>query len=148
MKLKRGFALPSVVVVMFIVVTMSTLMLTLVSIVHSNVEYNRVLFSRQNQIEKIKKDFIDNGTIDNLYDLKYEIFENSNDVNEILNNEKDIKAITISLKNSQDFLAVVVYNFDDNKMISNQNSNFYITIKNIQDKNYYFFADIIKFKEV
>ncbi len=148
MKSKKGFALPMVITVMFLVLIISALMLTIVLNTNGISRYTKILFDRHTEATKIKQDFIKNGQVDGEYTLNYNIFKNSAYVDEYIGNTQDIKAIVIKNSNDTEIISVMVYNFDEDELISNQNSNFYITTKQIDNINYYFFADIVKYKEV
>ena len=136
---KRGVALLSVIVMMSVVVCFSLLIYTL--IISSNVAniYEKTISKKIILTNKIFDDFVDNGVIDNEYEIAVKVFsENEN-----------LKAVVAKNENSDDtnlyFLAV--YDFENNKIIARQSDNFYITIKQYEGRNYYYLADVVRYKE-
>lgn len=142
---KKGVAILSAIILMTIVISISGLLFALItsSNLKNKIQKNR--FEKYMITQKIFSDFVDNGIIDGEYNLNIELLDNSNDT------KTGIQGVVAKLINSNfktDLYYYCVYDFDNNKILAEQSDNFYITIKTIDNVNYYYLADLIRYKEV
>ena len=139
-KKNKGFAIPTVVVMMAIIIAFSILLVTLVAGANLSVKYQTAKLEKQIGINKLRQDFISDGQIDETCDFVCDIIENEENANQ--------KALIAKKNNSNDIYYLLIYDFSQNRVLANQSENFAMTIKNVGGKNYYYLADIIKYKEV
>lgn len=137
---KKGVALLSVIVMMSIVVLFSLLIYSLIIGSSMANTYQKLQTNKLTLTNKIYEDFVDNGAIDGEYELE----------TEVVDGDGQVKALIVKKKNADDlnlyFLAV--YDFEDQRVIAKQNSNFQITKKDFEGKEFYYLADVVKYKEV
>ena len=147
---RKGVVIASTLVFMVIVICFSSLIFLLIS---STTLKNKI---QNNKIEKyiitqnIRTLFIqscgeitENTYVEKDYNLNIEIVVNSNNV--------DQKAVVVkksSAVSKTDLYYYMIYDFDEGKALAEQTDKFYITTQNVSGVDYYFLADLIKYKEV
>lgn len=137
---KKGVALLSALILMTVIISFTGLFIALVQSFNlaNRLEQNKT--QKVSTYYKIRQDFL-NDTLDDEYE--YDI--------EILEHDENIKAVVAKKKNSTNIADMVyycVYNFSTSKILAEQNKNFYLTIKEDGGNNYYYLADLVKYKEV
>lgn len=138
---KRGAALISSVVLMMVVITFSLLMFTIIINSRATVKYNEVVTAKNIMVNKVCKDFVDDGDIDGDYDLYLQIYENPENSN--------IKAVVAKKQQtSANIYFLVVYDFENNEIIAKQQQNFELSVKNVDGQNYYFLPGDVKYERV
>lgn len=142
---KRGVALVSAIIFMTIIVAVSSLLFTLMASLNFKNIVEKKKIERYATLQQIKKDFIDDGVVNNEYDYDVETFNNSNMA------QSGVQAVVVkkdsNLPNT-DLIYYVVYDFDNQKLLAEQTENFYITIKNTDGVDFYYLANLVKYKEV
>lgn len=138
---KKGVALMSALILMVVIISFSGMFFAIVQSLNLS---NRL---QQNKIQKlatyykIRQDFLDDQVINDEYEYFVEIIEH----------DENIKALVIKrTENSAktDLSYYFIYNFSTFKILAEQDKNFYLTIKNDGGNDYYYLADLVKYKEV
>jgi hypothetical protein len=142
---KKGVAILSALVLMTVVIIISGLLFAINT--SSNLKNRKQKYNIEKYITttKIFNDFIDNGQIDGEYTFDIEIIDNFH------NAKEGIQAIVVKKINATstiDLYYYCIYDFDNKTVLAEQSGNFYLTTQNIDNVDYYFLADLIKYKEV
>ena len=137
---KKGFAIPTVVVMMAIILAFSILLVSIVAGATLSTKYETAKLEKQISINKLRQDFVADGQIDETYDFDCEIVENQENANQ--------KALVARKNGINQIYFLFIYDFSQSKVLANQTENFAITIKNVGGQDYYYLADVIKYKEV
>ena len=136
---KRGSIMVSSIICMLVVIT---LCLLLINLVNYTISLNKMFASNQKlnfEFQQLLVDFKDNSYIDSNYKYNYEILTSDENPN--------IKAV-IYFTNNNNLLFYAVYDFENLETLSCQTDNFYITKRIYNGKEYYYLADLIRYKEV
>lgn len=138
---KKGVALMSALILMVVIISFSGMFFAIVQSLNLS---NRLQQNKTQKLAtyyKIRQDFLDDQVIDDEYDYFIEIIEH----------DENIKALVIKrTENSAktDLSYYFIYNFSTFKILAEQDKNFYLTIKNDGGNDYYYLADLVKYKEV
>ena len=139
-KKNKGIAIPSAIVLMAFVICFSLLLLTLVIINNLSTKYQTILLEKQIAVAKMQKDFITDGVIDGEYNLYCQVIVNEGNVNQ--------KALIVKKSNTAsatNLYYLCIYDFEQNKILANQTENFDISKKVVENIEYYYLADLIKY---
>lgn len=138
---KKGVALMSALILMVVIISFSGMFFAIVQSLNLS---NRLQQNKTQKLAtyyKIRQDFLDDQVINDEYDYFIEIIEH----------DENIKALVIKrTENSAktDLSYYFIYNFSTFKILAEQDKNFYLTIKNDGVNDYYYLADLVKYKEV
>ena len=141
MKKNKGIALPSVLVLMFFVICFSLMLTNVILGSALSTKYQTAVLQKEIAVGKLYADFVADGQVDDDLDFDCEIFEN----------DQNQKALVVKRKTASDkidFYYLCIYDFTQNKLIANQTDNFAVSIKTVENENFYFLADIIKYKKL
>ncbi|HAJ78051.1 MAG TPA: hypothetical protein DCO89_03190 [Clostridiales bacterium] len=144
-KKEKGIAIVSALIFMTIIIAVSGLLFTLMASLNAKNIVQKKKIEQQITFQQIKKDFKEDGKINGEYDYNIEIFNNTNA------SKSGVQAVVVkkySSASATDLLYYMIYDFDNQKILAEQTENFYITIKNVDDVNFYYLANIVKYKEV
>ena len=144
-KREKGIAIVSALIFMTIIIAVSGLIFTLMASLNVKNIVQKKKIEQQITFQQIKKDFKEDGKINGEYDYNIEIFNNTNA------SKSGVQAVVVkkySSASATDLLYYMIYDFDNQKILAEQTENFYITIKNVDDVNFYYLANIVKYKEV
>ena len=142
---KRGVAIASALIFMTIIIVVSGLLFTLMASLNTKNIFQKKKLERYLLLQQIKQDFADNGTINGEYEYNVEIFDNANPPQ---NGVQAVVAKEDNSSSSTNIIYYVVYDFDNQKILAEQTENFYLTIKNIDGVDFYYLANLVKYKEV
>ena len=142
---KKGVAIVTALIFMTIIIAVTGLLFALMASLTSKNIIQKNKLKRFVTLQQIKNDFIDNGFIDAEYEYDVQIFNNSNAT------QSGVQAVVVkkdNVESSIDLIYYVVYDFDNQKVVAEQTENFYLTIKNIDNVDFYYLANLVKYKEV
>ena len=142
---KKGVAIVSAVIFMTIIVAVSGLLFTLMASLNLKNLQQKNKLQRYITMQQIQREFVANGEVTGEYQYDVEVFNNSNLT------KQGVQAVVVkkdSSSSATDLIYYVVYDFDNQKILAEQTQNFYITIKDISGTDFYYLADLVKYKEV
>lgn len=136
---RKGVALLSAVILMSVIVCFLLLLYAIISGFIISNKYEAKKLSNESVINEIYGDFIDNGSIDGVYNgITNEVVVSQSDSN--------VKAVVATSGGKMMFYAI--YDFGLNNLLAMQKKNFYITQKVDGGKTYYYLADMVRYKEI
>ena len=147
---RKGVVIASTLVFMTIVICFSSIIFLLIAstTIKNKIQDNKL--EKYIKTQKIRLDLIENygsvtenTTVENDYNLNIEIIVNPNNTN-----QKAVVVKKLSAVAKTDLYYYCIYDFDENKMLAEQTDKFYITQKDDSGTQYYFLADLIRYKEV
>lgn len=138
---RKGATILSVLVLMSVVICVSLLLFSFTINTKISLKKESLKLDKLALTSRIFNDFIDNGKIDDNYDLTTLVY--------ISDENESQRAVVVKKSNKKlDIYYYCVYDFASNEVIAKQYGNIYTTKKEYNGKQFYYIADLIRYEEV